>query len=47
MEKQVSYIYEKFNARKKIIDAQSADKQDFEELKQLEEKLKKEIKDEP
>jgi len=44
MEKQVSDIYEKFNARRKITDAQSADKQDFEELKQLEEKLKKEIK---
>jgi len=44
MEKQVSDIYKKFNAGRKITDAQSADKQDFEELKQLEEKLKKEIK---
>jgi len=41
MEKQVNNIYEKFNAKKKITDAQLADKQDFEELKRLEEKIKK------
>jgi hypothetical protein len=41
MEKQVNDIYEKFNAKRKITDAQLADKQDFEELKQLEEKIKK------
>lgn len=41
MEKQVNAIYEKFNAKRKITEAQLADKQDFEELKQLEEKIKK------
>lgn len=41
MEKQVNYIYEKFNAKRKITEAQLADKQDFAELKQLEEKIKK------
>lgn len=44
MEKQVNAIYEKFNAKRKTTEAQLADKQDFEELKQLEEKLKKEAK---
>ena len=41
MEKQVNNIYEKFNAKRKITDTQLADKHDFEELKQLEEKIKK------
>ncbi|MBA3019381.1 MAG: virulence RhuM family protein [Desulfobacteraceae bacterium] len=41
MEKQVNDVYEKFNAKRKITEAQLADKQDFEELKQLEEKIKK------
>lgn len=41
MEKHVNDIYEKFNTKRKIIDAQLADKQDLKELKQLEEKIKK------
>jgi len=41
MEKQVNDIYGKFNAKRKTTDAKLADKQNFEELKQLEEKLKK------
>ncbi|MBU2521817.1 MAG: virulence RhuM family protein [Proteobacteria bacterium] len=41
MEKQVNDVYEKFDAKRKITEAQLADKQDFEELKQLEEKIKK------
>jgi len=41
MEKQVNDVYEKFNAKRKITEAQLADNQDFEELKQLEEKIKK------
>jgi len=42
MEKLVNDIYKKFNTKRKITDAQSADKQEFEELKQLEEKIKNE-----
>ena len=41
MEKQVNDVYEKFNAKRKTTEAQLADNQDFEELKQLEEKIKK------
>ena len=41
MEKQVNDVYEKFDAKRKVTEAQLADKQDFEELKQLEEKIKK------
>lgn len=41
MEKHVKIIYEKFDAKRKNIEAQSADMQDLEELKQLEEKIKK------
>ena len=41
MEKQVNDVYEKFNGKRKITEAQLADNQDFEELKQLEEKIKK------
>jgi hypothetical protein len=42
MEKQVDVIYEKFNARRKEIDAKEADEMDMEELRQLENKIKKE-----
>jgi hypothetical protein len=42
MEKQVDIIYEKFNAQRKKIDAKEADEIDMEELKQLENKIKKE-----
>ena len=40
MEKHVKEIYEKFDAKRKKIYAQLADKQDLEDLKQLEEKIK-------
>ena len=40
MEEKVDAIYEKFNAQRKQFDAQKADAQDLEELKQLEDKLK-------
>ena len=40
MEEKVDAIYEKFNAKRKQLDAQKADAQDLEELKQLEDKLK-------
>jgi hypothetical protein len=42
MEKQVDIIYEKFNARRKNLDAKEADEMDMEELRQLENKIKKE-----
>ncbi len=42
MEKQVDIIYEKFNAQRKKIDAKEADEMDMEELRQLENKIKKE-----
>ncbi len=42
MEKQVDIIYEKFNAQRKKIDAKEADEMDMEELKLLEDKIKKE-----
>jgi hypothetical protein len=42
MEKQVDIIYEKFNAQRKEIDAKEADEMDMEELRQLENKIKKE-----
>jgi hypothetical protein len=42
MEKQVDIIYEKFNAQRKKLDAKEADEIDMEELKQLENKIKKE-----
>lgn len=44
MEKKVDTIYEKFNAQRKQVDAQKADEQDLEELKQLEDKLKNKSK---
>lgn len=40
MEEKVYDIYEKFNTQRKKLDAQKADAQDLEELKQLEDKLK-------
>ena len=40
MEKKVDTIYEKFNTKRKQLEAQKADEQDLEELKQLEDKLK-------
>ena len=40
MEEHVNGIYEKFNTQRKIINAQLADKQDLEELKQIENKIK-------
>ncbi|UFH45611.1 virulence RhuM family protein [Flavobacterium galactosidilyticum] len=40
MEEKVYAIYEKFNTQRKKLDAQKADAQDLEELKQLEDKLK-------
>ena len=44
MEKNVDAIYEKFNAERKQVEAQKADEQDLEELKQLEDKLKNKSK---
>ncbi|MFT5646699.1 MAG: hypothetical protein ACI976_001381, partial [Aureispira sp.] len=44
MEKKVDAIYEKFNAQRKQLEAQKADEQDLEELKQLEDKLKNKSK---
>ena len=41
MEAKVREIYAKFDKRRKEYDALEADKQDMEELKQLEEKIKK------
>ena len=41
MEKQVKALYEKFDQRRKIVEAQAADAQDMEELKALEEEIKK------
>ena len=41
MEQKVREIYKLFDRKRKFYDAQQADKQDLEELKQLEEKLKK------
>lgn len=40
MEQKVDAIYEQFNAQRKQVEAQKADAQDLEELKQLENKLK-------
>ncbi len=40
MEKLVEALYEKFDTKRKIEDAQKADQQDLEELKQLEQKIK-------
>ncbi len=42
MEKRVDIIYEKFNEQRKKIDAKEADEMDMEELRQLENKIKKE-----
>jgi hypothetical protein len=44
MEKKIDAIYEKFNAQRKQLEAQKADEQDLEELKQLEDKLKNKSK---
>ena len=41
MEKQVRKIYEQFDQRRKIAEAKKADEEDMEELKKLEEKVKK------
>jgi len=41
MEQHVDTIYEKFESKRKLTDTQSADAQDLEELKQLEDKIKK------
>ncbi len=41
MEKKVELLYDKFDANRKIQEAQSTDKQEIEELKQLETKIKK------
>jgi hypothetical protein len=41
MEKQVNRIYELFDQRRKIESTQKADDEDLEELKRLEEKIKK------
>lgn len=41
MEKHVETVYEKFNARRKVADAQLADRQEMEELKQIENKIRK------
>jgi len=41
MEKQVKALYEKFDQRRKIAEARAADAQDMEELKALEEEIKK------
>ena len=41
MEEKVDAIYEEFNKQRKQLDAQKADEQDLEELKQLEDKLTK------
>ena len=43
MEDQVNTIYEKFVDRRKTNEALLADSQDLEELKQIEEKIKKKI----
>jgi len=40
MEKKVDAVYEKFNTQRKQLDAQKADEQDLEELKQLESQIK-------
>lgn len=40
MEKKVDAVYEKFNTQRKLLDAQKADEQDLEELKQLENQIK-------
>lgn len=40
MEKKVDAVYEKFNTQRKQLDAQKADEQDLEELKQLENQIK-------
>jgi hypothetical protein len=40
MEKKVDALYEKFNAQRKQLDAQKADEQDLQELKQLENQIK-------
>jgi len=39
MEKQVRNIYDKFNSKRKRIDAEFADAQDLEDLKELEKKI--------
>lgn len=41
MEQTVRAVYEAFDAKRKAFDAQQADAQDLEELKQLEEKIQK------
>ena len=43
MEKLVESTYEKFDAKRKIQDTQKADEQDMEELKAIEQKIKKNI----
>jgi hypothetical protein len=41
MEKRVKALYEQFDQRRKIAETQAADVQDLEELKALEEEIKK------
>ncbi len=41
MEQHVEAVYDKFNSRRKSIDAKAADEQDMNELKQLEDKVRK------
>ncbi len=43
MEKLVESVYEKFDAKRKIQDTQKADEQDMEELKAIEQKIKKSL----
>jgi len=40
MKKQAKAIYEKFNTKRKTLDAQLADQQDLAELKKLEDKIR-------
>jgi hypothetical protein len=47
MEKQVRKIYEQFDARRKAFEAQQADEEEIEELKRLEENIKKNQKIKP
>jgi hypothetical protein len=41
MEEKVAEIYEQFNARRKVYEAQIADNTDIEQIKELEEKVKR------
>jgi hypothetical protein len=41
MEQQVEAVYKKFDSKRKVSEAESADDQDLAELKELEDKIKK------